>query len=129
MSNKKDKIKFDAESLERLVNEAYDSVVSESDELQEKIEVVNILTTGNNAAIGLQQYGEVYTRLLETKGKVSDRLIKLTQLIKEVHKHNEAQLAKKEGGNTNHIAPEDLAKYAEQIEELQEEQTRNSLED
>lgn len=129
MSKRPAPIKFDTDSLERLINESYQEIFDEQENISKKLNDLN--EVGDNSQYGiethLQQFGEIYTRFIEAKGKVSDRKIKLTQLLKEIYKMVETD--KKEDPNADSMSPQRAAELAEELEEELKLQQEKKLEE
>ncbi len=105
----------DIESLERLINESYQEIYDEQTDLQDKINDINKVGDDENTSLFIQQFGEVYTRIIEAKGKVSDRKLKLIQVLKEIYKLNESE---KKNDKSSSMSNEEIQLIMDKIENL-----------
>jgi hypothetical protein len=120
-------IKFDPESLERLVNESYIEILDEHKDLNDKIEKINELEEQSSPGLILQQYGEVYTRIVEAKGRVSERKLRLTQLVKDIYKMQKQE--KDEGTEKMPVSADRLNELAEEFEESRQQREKEEDEE
>lgn len=106
MSKKKFDIKFDEESLLKLVNDAHNDLEDDLQQITDKLEVFDTLTS-DPQSLSTQQFMEVMVRAFQAKGIVAERKIKIIQLVKDIHR-NKINSGADKINIVNEVSPEEI---------------------
>jgi len=109
-----DKISFDLDSLQKLVNEAYKDIAEETSLVNKQIKEINEQIE-KNPSIGYQQFGEVIVKTVQNKSVINDKKFKIINIVKDVYRMSKTI---KDNGEVETLTAEALMEISEQLESL-----------